>query len=124
MESKKEEQALTFKRLQSALIMAVNNRILNGEYTERGLARILGVSQPQIHNVLKGARKLTPELADRILLKLNVNLLELIGGDHHDVRLRLPSWTYPTAEKLLKSNSRGPVGQQNIQSRLSAEDAS
>ena len=51
---------------------------MNGDFTERGLARILGVSQPQMHNVLKGARKLTPELADRLLARLGIDLLDLL----------------------------------------------
>src|SRR5205807_458087 len=45
--------------------------------TERGLARILGISQPQIHNVLKGARKLRPELADRLIRQLEMTVLDL-----------------------------------------------
>ena len=47
-----------FAALQSRLKHAVIRRIYNGEFTERGFARMLGISQPQVHNVLKGARKL------------------------------------------------------------------
>jgi hypothetical protein len=51
-------EKISFEALLERLIFAVNARIKNGEYTERGLARILGISQPQMHNVLKGARTL------------------------------------------------------------------
>jgi plasmid maintenance system antidote protein VapI len=64
--------------LQSRLIRFVNLRIKNGDFTERGLARLLGISQSQVHNVLKGARKLQPELADHLMSKLGVSLLDLL----------------------------------------------
>jgi transcriptional regulator with XRE-family HTH domain len=57
---------------------AVRLRIRNGEITERGLARRVGVSQVHIHNVLKGARAMTPALADKILDDLGISLLDLI----------------------------------------------
>ena len=40
----------------------LRTRIQNGELTERSLARLTGISQPHIHNVLKGAKILSPEL--------------------------------------------------------------
>ena len=53
-------------------------RIQNGEYTERGLARLLGISQPQIHHVLKGTRRLQPEFADRMMTRFGVCVLDLL----------------------------------------------
>jgi plasmid maintenance system antidote protein VapI len=53
-------------------------RIHNGEYTERGLARLLGISQPQIHHVLKGTRRLQPEFADRIMARFGITVLDLL----------------------------------------------
>ena len=78
MESNLNLGKVTFQVLQSRLIKFVNLRIQNGDFTERGLAKILGVSQPQIHNVLKGARKLRPELADRLIRKFEMSLLDLL----------------------------------------------
>jgi plasmid maintenance system antidote protein VapI len=69
---------VTFELLSERLLAFVRLRIKNGEYTERGLARILGVSQPQMHNVLKGARGLRPALADRFLRKFGITALELL----------------------------------------------
>lgn len=59
-------------------------KINSGEFTERGLARLIGVSQPQIHNVLKGKRKLQTELADRIMQKFDLGVLDLF----HQTELR------------------------------------
>ena len=64
--------------LKRRLINLVNVRIQNGDFTERGLARILGISQSQAHNVLKGARRLKPELADHLMWRLNMSVLDLL----------------------------------------------
>lgn len=69
---------LNFGWLQTRLIQLVQAHIRNGDYTERGLARILGISQPQMHHILKGARKLSPEIADRILSHLGIGIVELL----------------------------------------------
>ncbi len=78
MESYSASHTLTFAELHARLIKAINARIQNGEFTERGLARMLGISQPQIHNLLKGARKLRPEVADRLIASLKMALVDLI----------------------------------------------
>ena len=71
-----------FQALQLRLIAAVKQRVRTGELTERQLARLTGVSQPHIHNVLKGARILSPEIADRILRHLSLSLVDLMqAGD-------------------------------------------
>ena len=62
------------------LIALLKTRINNGHFTERGLARILGISQPQLHNVMKGKRRLQTELADRILDKFGLDVLDLIDA--------------------------------------------
>jgi plasmid maintenance system antidote protein VapI len=56
----------------------LKNRVRSGEITERGLARQTGVSQPHIHHVLSGKRALSPELADQILQRLHMDLLDLL----------------------------------------------
>lgn len=50
----------------------------NGELTERGLARLTGVSQPHMHNLLKGTRALSAEIGDRILYHLRLSALDLV----------------------------------------------
>jgi len=70
-------QAINFGALQARLLSLISLRLDNGEFTERGLARLIGVSQPHIHNVLKGKRKLQTELADRIMRRFNISILDL-----------------------------------------------
>src|ERR1700761_1830408 len=72
---------VTFHTLRTRLVAAVNARLQNGEFTERGLAKILGVSQPHIHNVLKGARTLQWDLADRFISDLGIRILDLWNED-------------------------------------------
>ncbi len=66
-----------FDVLQRRLRDLVNERISNGEFTERGFARMLGISQPQVHNVLKGARKLSYPIADKMMARLEISAQEL-----------------------------------------------
>ena len=80
MESISGSRKVSFAALQTRLIRFVNLRIQNGDFTERGLARLLGISQSQIHNVLKGARKLTPELADHLMRRFDMSVLDLLDS--------------------------------------------
>lgn len=78
-----------FGLLRLRLVSGIRDRVRNGEISERGLARVTGVSQPHIHHVLKGTRVLSLEMADRILERLQIDLVELLtaaeegtgGGD-------------------------------------------
>ena len=67
-----------FETLQGRLIECVRWRVRNGEYTERRLAGLVGVSQPHMHNILKGVRTLSPNTADRILRTLEMSVLDLV----------------------------------------------
>ncbi|HLI86467.1 MAG TPA: helix-turn-helix transcriptional regulator [Bryobacteraceae bacterium] len=66
--------AITFALLKTHLLRHLRERIRNGEITERSLARITGISQPHLHNVLKGKRSLSTAKADRILSCLHLDL--------------------------------------------------
>jgi hypothetical protein len=70
---------LTFGALLNRLAEQVRNRVRNGDVTERGLAGRVGVSQPFLHNVLKEKRKMTPDLADRLIRELQIDLAALIS---------------------------------------------
>lgn len=70
-----------FAELHRAVLECLRARVKNGESTERGLARAVGISQPHLHNVLKGRRSLSPELTDHILGSLRLSLLDLIDRD-------------------------------------------
>ena len=67
-----------FRHALDALLAVLKERIRNGELTERGLARRVGLSQSHIHNVLKGVRILTPEVADQILQEIQWELEDLL----------------------------------------------
>jgi len=72
---------MDFTRLQCRLLAHLRDRVRSGELTERGLARRTGISQPHIHNVLKGERLLSIGAADKILRALRLDLLELLEPD-------------------------------------------
>ena len=69
--------AVDFERLLLRLILYLKERVRSGEITERSLARITGVSQPHLHNVLKGKRLLSMSMADQILRQLHMDLRDL-----------------------------------------------
>lgn len=86
-----------FEQLQQRLLVLLRAKVQGGEFTERSLAKLTGISQPHIHNVLKGARHFSPEIADSILQKLNLTTLDLFDSreltaylsrhsTHHDQR--------------------------------------
>jgi transcriptional regulator with XRE-family HTH domain len=88
---------MTFVAMQERLLELVRMRIRNGELSQRHLARITGVSQPHMHNVLKGIRFLSTELADEILHQMHLSVTDLTGtalapeGPCRSVPL-LPGW--------------------------------
>lgn len=67
-----------FALLNARLIAHLRGRVRGGESTERGLARAVGMSQPHLHNVLKGVKELSPGMADRILKSLGLTVLDLL----------------------------------------------
>ena len=69
---------MNFWELERRLLADIRERVRRGDLTERGLARLAGVSQPHIHNVLKGKRDLSIETADAILSALGIDLLDLL----------------------------------------------
>ena len=69
---------VTFESLQLKLIQHLRQRVHNGELTERSLARVTDISQPHLHNVLKGKRLLSMQKLDRILSYLELDLQDLI----------------------------------------------
>jgi transcriptional regulator with XRE-family HTH domain len=67
-----------FQEFQDRLVSVLRSRLQNGELTERRLARLTGISQPHVHNVLKGKRILSLRAADRILHRLGLSVLDLL----------------------------------------------
>jgi transcriptional regulator with XRE-family HTH domain len=69
---------MTFHELQQRLLNELRQRVRSGAATERGLARISGISQSHLHNVLKGKRLLSMDKADEVLRSLEIDILRLI----------------------------------------------
>lgn len=69
---------LTFNDLYVRLLADLKLRIRNGTLTERGLAKKAGISQPHLHNVMKGVRSLTPATADRLMESLGMSVIDLL----------------------------------------------
>jgi hypothetical protein len=79
-----------FSDLNEILVSEVRLRVKNGEFTERGLAKLTGLSQPHLHNVLKGARRMSPSMSDLLLRFLHRSVLDLVGPDRMRDYLRIP----------------------------------
>ena len=79
---------MTFREAQLKLLAYVVDRIHNGELTERGFARLIGISQPHAHNVLKGARNLSAEIFDSILKYFNLSILDLAPVEEVEANLK------------------------------------
>jgi transcriptional regulator with XRE-family HTH domain len=95
---------LTFQDAQLKLLDYVRDRIQSGELTERGLARLIGISQPHAHNVLKGARNLSPEIFDSMLKYFQISLPDLapIGDLEASLkRRRAPAPEVPFLESAI-----------------------
>ncbi len=76
---------MDFLELERRLVDHIRELVRCGELTERRLARITGLSQPHIHNVLKRKRSLSIDSADLILHVLHLDLLDLLDpGGRHD----------------------------------------
>lgn len=60
------------------IVEIVRHNVRSGRSTERGLARVAGISQPHLHNVLKGIRQLSPESADKLLEALGLTVPDIL----------------------------------------------
>ncbi len=72
---------MDFETLHRRLLERVNGIVQNGDMTERGLARMIGISQPHMHHILKGARTLSVDTADRLLRRLNLSVTDLLAAE-------------------------------------------
>jgi len=68
---------MDFETLLGRLLDRLRRMVRNGDMTERGLARRVGLSQSHMHNVLCGRRILTTKAADTILFSLGISVCDL-----------------------------------------------
>ncbi|MBV9034526.1 MAG: helix-turn-helix transcriptional regulator [Acidobacteriaceae bacterium] len=117
------DERAVFSTIQARLLDLITLKINSGEFTERGLARLVGVSQPQLHNVLKGKRRLQTELADRIMQKFDLGVLDLFHQT--ELREQLIAHPHPPIKGIGKSPTersgtepescpRKPLGRETI----------
>jgi transcriptional regulator with XRE-family HTH domain len=99
---------LTYRDAQSMLLALVRDRIQNGELTERGLARRIGISQPHVHNVLKGVRNLSPEIFDSMLEHFQMSLLDLAAAEDLEASLQGRRLAERAAEAAFLVSPIGP----------------
>jgi transcriptional regulator with XRE-family HTH domain len=99
---------LTFQDAQLKLLAYVRDRIQNGELTERRLARLISISQPHVHNVLKGVRKLSPEIFDSILKYFQISILDLAPLEELEASLRRKTGPERVAEVAFLESLVGP----------------
>ncbi|MGA3039950.1 MAG: helix-turn-helix transcriptional regulator [Bryobacteraceae bacterium] len=86
---------MDFRLLQLRLVSHVRARVRNGEISERSLARLAGISQPHIHNVLKGTRALSTNMADQMLRRLRIDLADLLAAAEDSAPCGVPASREP-----------------------------
>jgi hypothetical protein len=96
-----------FELLHSRLVDHLRGRVKSGELTERGLARLAGISQPHLHNVLKGIRLLSAATADLVFTNLHLCIHDLLREEELAARGRHPVPRY--REIPLAAGNLGPA---------------
>lgn len=99
---------MNFRDTHERLVAQVRTRMRNGEITERALARHLGISQPHVNNVLRGRRKLSPEVADLILNFFHYSLLDLYA--ECELRTNLHGRVLPGSHGDIVEVLKRPIG--------------
>ena len=99
---------MTFEEAQYRVVARIRDLIHRGEWTERGFARWIGVSQPHIHNVLKGQRKLSRHLLDEILRSLHYSIADLCTKSELENALARKGMVAPRSELAFLSTPIGP----------------
>ncbi len=69
---------MDFDELQRRLLEAIRTRVRGGVLTERRLAIQTGISQPHIHNVLKGKRIPSLRATNRLIQGANLGVFDLV----------------------------------------------
>lgn len=97
---------MRLRDVHTRILAELRHRISNGEISERACARLLAISQPHMNNVLKGRRTLSPELADTILIRFNLNVLDFATDCEMNARLSRPS----SSRRLQVPVFKTPIG--------------
>ena len=99
---------MNFREAQTRLLAVLQDRIRNGDLTERGIARLTGISQPHVHNVLKRVRTLSPGVFDVILETFNLTLLDLCKEEELRAQLNWRCGLHPMIHLAVLESAIGP----------------
>jgi hypothetical protein len=69
----------SFEDAAGKLLARVRDCVRGGRVSGRALAKLAGLSQPHMHNLLAGKRGMTPGVADRLLDALGLSLRDILG---------------------------------------------
>ncbi len=107
------EIGVTFATLLSRATHEIRRRVRNGEVSERRLAHLAGLSQPHVHNVLKGVRLPSPESVDRLMRALGIRMIDLLSPDGTEPGRAMYSYLFPAyrAGKWSENPPRGAAAQ-------------
>lgn len=117
MKSNNAPTKVNFEEISERLRAFIKLRINSGEFTERSLARVFAISQPHLHNMLKGVRKLNVEFSDQILNRFKISILDLISDseifDYLDEKnadwlTRAAERKPPARSRVRENDSRAP----------------
>ncbi len=70
--------SIDFEEMHRRLVAYLLEIVRNGTVTERRIARITGISQPHIHQVLKGTKSLSMASAGQVLRAFHNDLLDFL----------------------------------------------
>lgn len=104
---------MNFRAAQIRMLAYVRDRIRKGELTERGFARMIGISQPHVHNVLKGVRHLSVEMSDSILSTLHISIVDLATLEELELyltRLKTTEFELPLLDARIGPGSSWRAG--------------
>ena len=77
---------MNFSDIHIRLTEQIALRVKRGDLSERALAKRVGISQPHLHNVLKGKRCFSIETADLLMETLQMTILDLIRDESGNLR--------------------------------------
>src|SRR5690348_2647085 len=97
-----------FQLLHARLVAHMRAMVRSGELTERRLAKLTGVSQPHLHNVLKGVRVLSAGMADQVVTQLRLSALDLLAESELGQTPRAGATKQRHAEAPLVQGRLGP----------------
>ena len=76
---------MPIEELHRRLVEVARQRVRGGQLTERGLARLCGLSQSHMHNVLNDIRALSISSADRLMQALELSVAGLLWRLPEDI---------------------------------------